>query len=906
MVDRVLATHGDVVLRAGSARSQAEASSKAFTNQKMDALLATLSGAAAYDPTKAYTAGDQVIFGNTVFAAATAVPAGLTPLGTGDGSLGDQQLLINSVVDGIALYAAVIGGLGGTVRVVTNNLDNAGGTIAGSLRYHLLAHRAAWLADSTAKSWIIFDKTFNDGVNGAGRFFISLAANLSTELATANLSIDGRGADVRISGGGGFPGCTSPGKPGPKAYGATTATLAAGATVITLSTLDKITTPLAVGYKVDLYKTTAPATKAVVAGVVTDITGNVITIASPGLTDATDGTSYTLVPTGYTEGVVGYGVYWGGRTYADYTVNNPTLKTPGNIIVANIDFPNNWGGDTWDTGNKRVMGFGNWIRGFVLTHCGLTNPSVFSDGLMDTGYGADCITVRYCRFENHYKMSQWWSNYDGFGTPWGNGLPPSLSTTDVSTLPAGYSRLTDNAGRIWQVYNPKGVSTHGNSKGVVVTTPRFTWHHNYLKNINIRGPKADQHARMHNYNQVSNGWGGTQDVNGFTVVSAPGIPPTSGAAAQSLNGAETLMQNSIWTPTPGATASALLTLRTSSAGNAKGNAHATGMVLENGTTYEGERLPDEVFDPSEFYAWTPDPVSSQVQVDALRARVTLGAGPRGQSAMWTYIQEASVPGSVYTESAGGNLGAGGALASTSRLKFVGSGVSAAYDAAARRTTVTVTQGAADPALFHIPGSEAARLAATTPQIFTGVEWFETDTGRAYLASVAGSTITWTEVGIGVRPGREIARTTFWPTATQPNASSTSAAAVDLAGLGVTAAWSGMSASGLDTTFVMPPSGAVDVIVEALASLSSAQNNLWSLATVASGTATPVLNSQYIVNNSSSKMRVRYARRFSTADGPAVGSTVTVRPQVAVAGAATATYYAGGVNGPVRVIVYAAL
>lgn len=167
-----------------------DATTKGYVDTSTDAIAAATVGAIPYDQTETITTGDVRYYRGGIWRALNDMPAGLPPIGIGDGSPADQMLLV-SQASGFANW--VTGGLGKTVFTVHNQND----TGAGSLRQTILDAQAA------AGGWIIFDPTFDSGA-GAGVYKIVLTSD-NLQIAGPNawdITIDGRGCDVTIDGAG--------------------------------------------------------------------------------------------------------------------------------------------------------------------------------------------------------------------------------------------------------------------------------------------------------------------------------------------------------------------------------------------------------------------------------------------------------------------------------------------------------------------------------------------------------------------------------------------------------------------------------------------------------------------------------------------------------------------------------
>ncbi len=173
------------------------------TKTALDALQAALVGSVGYDPTEPVFTNDERYYRGSIWRAKQNLPVGIAPLGTGDGSLADQVLLLDHRV-GFASW--VTGGFAGTVVTVANNND----TGAGSLRQAIIDHMAANAADSTRRTWIVFDKTWNV-VGGVATYEILLGSDLIIAgKGSQKFTIDARGVSVTIDGGG-TPGVTGVG-----------------------------------------------------------------------------------------------------------------------------------------------------------------------------------------------------------------------------------------------------------------------------------------------------------------------------------------------------------------------------------------------------------------------------------------------------------------------------------------------------------------------------------------------------------------------------------------------------------------------------------------------------------------------------------------------------------------------
>lgn len=167
------------------------------TQFQVDALAAALVGAVPFNPDEDITVGFQRYFFNGIYEAQVNLPANCPPLGIGDGSVADRQLLINRA-QGWA-EGTTGGGTDGALVVIHNDND----TGAGSLRQAIIDHKTAKIADPTHKTWAIFDKTFN--VDGDGFAIYNITPATLTMLAGAGSSdftLDGRGVDFTYNGGG--------------------------------------------------------------------------------------------------------------------------------------------------------------------------------------------------------------------------------------------------------------------------------------------------------------------------------------------------------------------------------------------------------------------------------------------------------------------------------------------------------------------------------------------------------------------------------------------------------------------------------------------------------------------------------------------------------------------------------
>ncbi len=885
---------------AAAARNGGIVVANAYATKVANSILASLANAEPFDEAESITtAGVQRVYNNQIWES-TGNTHKLPPMGLGDGSELDQEMLLNRASP-ICAAAGITGGAGGEIKVLTDLTDNPSSPAAGSLRKIINDWYTAWVADPTYKCYVIADPDLADE-NGEAHITLSdtpLTNNGNfLKLLGRNLTLDFRAlpGGLILNGGG---------KPGPVPYGTLASGVSAGSgsrTITTTSSADYGKTKLRVGAKVDIGSYVSNVWTRYGKGLeVTAFSSDTSTITLSGTIDTNAPSGAYVIysiqpeyidpdtqnPKYYEPGKKGCRVGIGGFNYNDcYGPGKPNIPA-GNIVICNMAIRSNWGGDVIDTGDAKDFTIGYFSDTVWLDHCDFSNPDPFHDTLFTIAHGSRFIGTTFCKFEKHYKARNHFGGNSGTG-----GVSPDGTTPQPNEhpFPPGYDAQAPGP---YEYYDPQGVKGHGNANGTPIVIIKAMHSFDWWDNLGQRSPKNDHFGEVHILNSVVSNYGLPEPdpYLGLTTRFPLGDDegPDNPAPLITNDGAKTLYESLSIIPHANAHDGGLKGVKRTPTGKSP-----TGYTkLVNVTHYNGANS-EAAYDPfnripnfSSRYYYTP------LSADVYEPLVYNGAGAGAQTGLWTLIGPASVSTTVAVKNDGTDIGPGGTVGAADTIDFVGDGVnSVSYNSSTRVATVTISGAAAADASTTVKGIVEL---ATEAEVATGTDTVRAATPKGVKDYVTAALAAYT---VPVKSGDVLTSSSYHPNAAQTSGSvvSTTSAIGDV---GVAATWSSAAANMFDMTFTVPASRVVEVEFEFSGKGSAA--GVVVRGTIADTAGTVTFNqATSALAWGTTQTRCRYKKRIdftTTTPAVAAGASVTIRPQITSSGGTT-TVDVGGTTGPI--------
>lgn len=594
---------------------------------------------------------------------------------------------------------------------------------------------------------------------------------------------------------------------------------------------------------------------------------------------------------GGTPGAPGVGTHpWpfaigGSNNYNDGFGDGNTTPS-NNIILAGMGFHFNAGGEDGDNGFYDVLDIELWAHHIFLDHCLLTNDDWHTDGNLEIGWGSTWLHQSWCVIGPHDKSELIIDNF-----PPGHSLPPGVSLA----APGPYSLWTDST-------TPLGRVIQFSSQD-----------HCYKPHVGDRAPYAKGNATRYH------GWNNWSDRDGFyagniadtstyiyygTDPTFGGHPVNIGGPFQCGKGGHMLLEGSIVTPYSSTLAGSTGATRGvfSKREGVFGFSKTVDILYEGSKRNDGgDHLPDQVFVPT--YAYTPD-AANQV----LKDRLTAHAGPVAIR-NWKYIGPGSVDSSINVQQDGTDIGAGTTAIAAQTVNFAGAGITDVTFDGGSTATVTIDAGLVDPTVFNLVGS-----VLPTPDVtYVGKRYRLVTASDGNAVPTAGieyecrhnatlGVYEWEVVAFPVViPGQVIGGFDFRTAGAMTTATTTATSPADLTTAAIAASWTGVVAASFDMAFTVPPSGKVQVEIDAFVLQSAAGAKVYF-------DLYDVTNAVHLSNVVEQVMAIQNGTRVSSKHlitGLTPGAALTYRPQWYVS-ASTGSMVAGGVGGSVRGRVKAAL
>lgn len=577
----------------------------------------------------------------------------------------------------------------------------------------------------------------------------------------------------------------------------------------------------------------------------------------------------------------------GGWEYPDTDFANGNTTPANNIILSNMKFRYDAGGEDGDNGFYDVLTLLHWCYNIFLDHCEFTNADWETDGNLEVGYGATNIHSSWCIVGPHDKSEIIIDN-----------VPPE------APLPPGISLANQG---------PYELFVDATSPGGRVIS-KISQDHCWKPHVADRSPYVKGFASWyHGWNIWADHFGfWTSNINDPTAAIYYGTDPTfggnfpnTGGPFECGKGGQMLLHNCIATPYDGATGTAKTRAVFSKREGVFGFSKTSGMLYEGSCGNDGgDHLPDQVFVPP--YAFAPD-----VADDTLKARLMAGAGAHND--LWEFVGPGLISATVGIEEDGVGLGPVDTPAPATGLNFAGNGLHVAFDDVTGIATVTVVAGQADPTTILLTGDtlpapgplfEAIRFELVYTRDSNG----EPTNSQEFACRFYGEPNLWAWKPVAPAllavpiPGIELGNVEFDPVSQQTNAQTTSLTLVDVTASGLAAAppWVGANAASLDVAFATPTTRAVWAEFEMAVQSLTSKKMFFGFAVVVAGVATTIVGTQGLVSDTSAITRPRYRKRIDLSAAPlslAAGADCVLRPQWCVLAGGTPTAYVGGTWGP---------